>query len=463
MANVEIDGVNSIVYTDKLDPKTGTALEIGTSGDTVTVPSGVGLTLTDSTLLLPTTITSTTEVKTNKVSPATGVAFALGDSGDTFTVPSGATIVNSGTATGFGITSASFLPTANPLIINGDMAVSQRSTSVAGITSAGYNTLDRWLLGNTNGGTWTQSQEALTADEAYEDGFSTALKMDCTTADASLGAADNLILQQRIEGQDLQLLKFGSSTSATLTLGFWVKSTKTGTCIAELYQTDDTRSCSQSYTIDTTNTWEYKVLNYPVDTTGVIDNNNGTGLTVLFWMAAGTNFTSGSLNTTWGTATTANRAVGQVNCADSTSNNFHITGVQLEVGTYTSADLPPFRHESYGDNFQRCQRYYQRFGGTSYEGIATGRVVAETAAYYCLIYNTTMRLAPTISMVGTLINSDRYTFDSDVTAVASPAIGISSTFLDATNATTSQMDPGEACLLVVKDSTEGWLVFDAEL
>ena len=92
----------SKIEVDKVDPQSGTALEIGTSGDTVTVPSGVGLTLTNSTLLLPTTITSTTEVKTNKISPATGVAFALGDSGDTFTVPSGATIVNSGTATGFG-------------------------------------------------------------------------------------------------------------------------------------------------------------------------------------------------------------------------------------------------------------------------------------------------------------------------------------------------------------------------
>ena len=92
----------SLLNVDKIDPNSGTALEIGTSGDTVTVPSGVGLTLTDSTLLLPTTITSTTEVKTNKISPATGTAFALGDSGDTFTVPSGATIANLGTATGFG-------------------------------------------------------------------------------------------------------------------------------------------------------------------------------------------------------------------------------------------------------------------------------------------------------------------------------------------------------------------------
>ena len=68
----------SVLKVDKLDPQSGTALEIGTSGDTVTVPTGAGLTVTD-------------EVKTNKVSPATGTAFALGDSGDTFTVPSGAT------------------------------------------------------------------------------------------------------------------------------------------------------------------------------------------------------------------------------------------------------------------------------------------------------------------------------------------------------------------------------------
>jgi len=104
----------STLNVDKVDPNTGTALELGTSGDTITVPTGAGLTVTD-------------EVKTNKISPATGTAFALGDSGDTFTVPSGATIVNSGTATGFGggITAASqwrlttdFTGTAQPIDAN---------------------------------------------------------------------------------------------------------------------------------------------------------------------------------------------------------------------------------------------------------------------------------------------------------------------------------------------------------
>jgi len=42
------------------------------------------------------------EIKVNKVSPATGTAIQLGDSGDVFTVPSGATITNNGTANGFG-------------------------------------------------------------------------------------------------------------------------------------------------------------------------------------------------------------------------------------------------------------------------------------------------------------------------------------------------------------------------
>jgi hypothetical protein len=70
------------LFVDKLDPQSGTSLEIGSSGDTISVPSGA-------------------ELKSNKISPASGTSFTLGDSGDTFTIPSGVTLANSGTATGF--------------------------------------------------------------------------------------------------------------------------------------------------------------------------------------------------------------------------------------------------------------------------------------------------------------------------------------------------------------------------
>ena len=348
----------SVLLVDKLDPQSGTALEIGTSGDTVTVPSGVGLTLTDSTLLLPTTITSTTEVKTNKISPATGVAFALGDSGDTFTVPSGATIVNSGTATGFGINQTSFLPIDKPLVINGDMAVSQRATSATGVTAGSWETVDRWTHYLTTAGTWTITQD--TASAPTDEGFGYATKWDNTTANASLSADSRLFLDYIFEGQDLQMFKKGTANAEKFTLAFWVNSTKTGTFIAELFDSNS-RTCSQSYTVDTTNTWEKKIINFPADTSGTLPNSNARGLEIYLWFAAGTDYTSGSLNTTWAANVNANRAVGQVNCADSTSNNFLVTGVQMEVGEYTSADLPPFRHESYAANLLRCQRYLVRW------------------------------------------------------------------------------------------------------
>jgi DNA-directed RNA polymerase subunit N (RpoN/RPB10) len=352
----------SILKVDKLDPQSGTALEIGTSGDTVTVPSGATLTTTDATLNLPTTITSTTEVKTNKVSPATGTAFALGDSGDTFTVPSGATIVNSGTATGFGITSSSFLPTAAPLIINGDMQVAQRGTSKTSISTGvhGYWTCDRFRERNDTGGTWTQTQESLTSGDALADGFANSLKMDNTTANASLSATSRLYLNYAFEGQDVQVFKKGTANAEKYTVSFWVKATKTGTNILELWDNGGTtRHCCTAYTISSTDTWEKKVVNFPADTTGVIADGSSDNFIMYFWLAAGTNYTSGTLATTWANTTAANSAVGQVNNADSTSNNFEITGVQLEVGEYTSSDLPPFRFESYGNNLRRCQRYFE--------------------------------------------------------------------------------------------------------
>ena len=279
----------STLNVDKVDPSTGTALEIGSSGDTITVPSGATLTTTSATLNLPTTITATTEVKTNKVSPATGTAFALGDSGDTFTVPSGATIVNSGTATGFGITSSSFLPTASPLWYNGDLQVAQRGTTanISGTVSA-YYTCDRWAFELNDSSEWTQSQDT---DVPTGYGFVQSLKLDCTTLDAT---PVYTLLQQKFEGQDLQVFKKGTSNAEKYTVAFWVKSVKTGTYICELRDFDNNRTVSQAYTVDSGSTWEKKILNFPADTTGAFGNDNNASLAVSFFLAVSSTYSSGS-------------------------------------------------------------------------------------------------------------------------------------------------------------------------
>ena len=263
-------------------------------------------------------------------------------------------------------------PNVNPLIINGNMAVNQRGTST-GITTPGYYACDRFQTAIGNLATWTISQDS---DVPSGYGFANSLKLDCTTADASPSTGDILIVRQRFEGQDLQLLKKGTSSAEKVTVAFWIKATKTGTNILELFDRDNNRTVGISYTVSSSNTWEYKVVNFPADTSGALGNDNNLSFEIAWWLGSGTDFTSGTLQTSWGSQSDTNRAVGQVNHGDSTSNNVFITGVQMEVGEYTSATIPPFQHESFDNNLRRCQRYFTKIetaSGSSLE-MATNKV-----------------------------------------------------------------------------------------
>ena len=238
------------------------------------------------------------------------------------------------------------------LIINGACTVAQRSSSVTGIQSYGYHTTDRFLLSILTLGTWTVE----TSTDA-PDGFSNSHKITCTTADASPAAGDYLFIEQRLEGQNLQQLKKGTANALPVTLSFWVKSNKTGTYIAEFDDADNSRNINLSYTVNSSGVWEYKTITFDGDTSGVLDNDAGFSARICWWLAGGSNFTSGTLATSWESTVNANRAVNNVNLADTTSNYFAITGVQLEIGDTAT----PFEHRSYGDELARCQRYYQVF------------------------------------------------------------------------------------------------------
>jgi hypothetical protein len=227
--------------------------------------------------------------------------------------------------------------------------------------------------------------------------FRNSANLVCTTADSSLAASDFNLFVQRIEGQNLQSIKKGTSAAESLTVSFWVKSSNTGTYICEFLDTDNTRQISKSYTIDAANTWEKKIITFPPDTTGLFENDNLQSLNLNFWLAAGTDRTSGTLNSSaWASTTTANRAVGQLNLANLSGNYWAVTGIQLETGTVAT----PFEMRSVGQELALCQRYYQILKRMS------AYVSNTNAVNWNLIYYCPMRAIPTLGQQGVIEIND---------------------------------------------------------
>ena len=338
------------------------------------------------------------------------------------------------------------------IIINGDMSVAQRATSTSSITSGGYQTVDRFYTGVTTAGTWTQSQSTTVPSG---EGFATSLKMDCTTADGSLAAGDLIQLVQYIEGQNVQYLKYGTSSAESLTLSFWVRSNKTGTYIAELRNTDNTRTRSLSYTISSADTWEKKTITFGGDTNSGPNNDNGEGLRLTFWLAAGSTYSSGTLATDWESTTQANRAVGQVNLADSTSNEWYITGVQLEVGTAAS-DFEFLPHDV---NFRRCERYCRRLGS----GV-NGRAVNSSTFYFGNPLQPPMRATPTLTLTDTSVGiGNLYTADYTSSGSAFGLARSSKSGVVGTITGFSGMSAGEQLQSWYAFTDDNWLLITAEL
>jgi len=293
-----------------------------------------------------------------------------------------------------GITQANFLPNAQAIIINGNMDISQRGTAIVDESSSGVYRVDRMAIGMDTLGEVRLQQETLTSGNAFDNGFTKAFRMDCQVADASPASGDNLFVQYKLEGNSVQAFKKGTSNAETFTVAFWVKSNKTVTAQVNLADGDNSRMCSATYAISSGDTWEHKVLNFAADTTGAFTNDNDKSLEIEFALDAGSDFTSGAVPTAWEASSNTDRAVENFSLQDNTANDWAITGLQLEVGTYTSADLPPFQFEDRANNLARCQRYFVKHATTRWIG-AYKRQDAFTNLYYK--FPQVMRAAPALS------------------------------------------------------------------
>jgi hypothetical protein len=268
------------------------------------------------------------------------------------------------------------------LIINGAMQVAQRGTS--GTSTADIYTVDRFALGHgspVNAMTFEQSTDT-------PDNFKNSLKITAGTG-ASASTTGYAILRQAIEGQNIAHLGFGTSAAKAITLSFHVKSSLTGTFGISIRNQAGNRAYAGTYVINSANTWEYKTVAIPADTSGTWPTDTGIGFHLFWDLGAGSNYdiAAGS----WTSGSNMFGVESTVKLTETTNATFFITGIQLELGSTAT----PFEHRSYGDELARCQRYYQIYTAGGYNPRAYANLNNYSYAAQEFSFATTMRVTPT--------------------------------------------------------------------
>jgi len=362
----------------------------------------------------------------------------------------------------------SSLETFRNKIVNGTMDVSQRAQSANSISNSTstFHTLDRWKLKTLQGGTWGMEQKKL---EDYTQqtlgstdiiplgsGLKSSLKITCETAEASLASYSYTTLHYALEGRDLQDLSYGTSTPSDSTLSFWVKSNVTGTYIVFFNNTDYAGGISQSYTINSANTWEQKEITIPGDSARKYRDDVNKSLTIDFYVAYGNQ--SGALNTSWNTVSSSQKATGQVNLAGTVFNEFWLTGVQYEKGSSkTDIEILP-----YDANLRRCYRYYYKMDSTvQYARLGIGHATSTTVGSITIFPEVAMRIAPSsvdssnlgLWKTGTVQSVSAVTIDTTTNTKYSTAI----------NCTSTGLTSGDVYQLIGNNSASSTLALNSEL
>ena len=235
------------------------------------------------------------------------------------------------------------VPSDNP-IINGNMEIWQRGTTFTNPATATHSA-DRWIRYGPTGATVTRSTNAPTVAQAGVL-FNYSYSIDVTTADLSGVNLHEIV--QKIEGYNWRHF-----AQRDLVISFWIRSTKTGIYSLGVVNNGDRYHISE-YTINTTNTWEYKTITIPASpSAGTWDYTNGIGLLVRFGLVKST--TSSGTVGAW-TVGNVSTSTNQVNAADTIGNIIRLTGVKLELGSVAN----PIQFVPFEVELARAKRYYQK-------------------------------------------------------------------------------------------------------
>ena len=311
------------------------------------------------------------------------------------------------------------------MLVNGAMAISQRyGTAASNLGGSSVFSVDRFNCFGPSASSTSTAQQVTDTPA----GFKNSLKYTCGTG-LSVTGGDYAQITQIMEGNNVAHLKWGTVDALGVTVSFWVKSSLTGTFSFGVQNGPTNRSYVAQYTIGIANTWEYKTITIAGDTSGTWASDNTPAMRLVWDMGFGYGTTA--TVDAW-QAGDVHYVAGNVKVNETSGATFYITGVQLEVGDTAT----PFEHRSYGDELQRCQRYYWRQDALkangSYYRFCVGFMTAATDAYGVVPFPVEMRAIPSISCPtgglaawdSTGVRSGVFNASTDGTNTSSATIGL---------------------------------------
>jgi hypothetical protein len=273
-------------------------------------------------------------------------------------------------------------------IINGDMRIAQRGT--AAVSSAEGFPVDRFKVFRSGGAATYTAQQSATVPPT----FINSLLYTVGTG-AAPGADDFSGITQHIEGFNVADTYWGTASAQDITVSFWVRSSIAGTYGLGFRNGGGNHSYIAEYTINATNTWEYKTVTVPGPTSGTFNADNSIGISV-FW-DLGTGSTLSKASGSWAAGSQIGLTGGTQLIATSGAT-FYLTGVQVETGTTAT----PFERRHYGQELALCQRYFQLFGNATSPNYPVLRAYGSTGVTIgtSISFRTEMRAAPTLTING---------------------------------------------------------------
>jgi hypothetical protein len=335
------------------------------------------------------------------------------------------------------------------IIINGAMTIDQRNSgSSINLGNGKFYAVDRfyWIEDSSETPTGQQVTDA-------PDGFTHSVKITNTSTTTTPSYTQ---LVQPIEGNNVSQLYFGNSSAQNMTLSFYVKSSLTGQFSVAFRNGADNRSNVSTYTINSANTWERKIITFVGDTTGTYATDNTVGLNLIFRL----DDTGGTSTLNQWTASANAFASGSVRFMGNASATWQVTGVQLEVGSQAT----PFEHRSFGEELQLCKRYtYVPVAGQAYGHFGGGFATSSTISYTDVPLPVEMRTNPAVTANGSFRN---YAHDGGKPITTGPAVLNAGSNTRITFQSTSSgggMTNGDFVFLGANNDVDAYLLFDAEL